>query len=261
MARNSSALSDAPPIRPPSTSGIAKSSRGIAGLDAAAVQDAQAGGDFSILRRHPPADEGVHLLRLLGRRRPPGADGPDRLVGDDGARPGPRRRTARAPHRAAAPTTACVRPASRSASCSPTHRIGIRPARQRRGELARHQRIVFAVQRAPLGMADDHVVAADVLQHRGGHLAGEGALAPRRTRPARRARPALPRSSPPGLVRDRRTAGRPRSSTRSSVTPADDGLEQRRVLGARPVHLPVAGDDLASHVASPRGLRRSQGAR
>ena len=46
---------------------------------------------------------------------------------------------------------------------------------QGRDELARDERVVFPVQGAPLGMADDDVAAADIGEHRGRDLAGMGA--------------------------------------------------------------------------------------
>src|SRR5258705_13182385 len=55
----------------------------ISRLDTAAIQDAQTCRDFSILRRDTLAYEGMHFLRLLRRRRAAGANGPDRLIGDD----------------------------------------------------------------------------------------------------------------------------------------------------------------------------------
>ena len=76
MARNSSAFSEAPPINPPSTSGMREQFRRIAGLDAAAVEDTRGGGNFSIPRRQPRPDEGVHVLGLLGGRGAAGADRP-----------------------------------------------------------------------------------------------------------------------------------------------------------------------------------------
>jgi len=56
----------------------------VAGLDAAAVQNAQPGRNFSILAGDPLTNEIMHFLGLLGGCRAPGADRPDRLVSDHG---------------------------------------------------------------------------------------------------------------------------------------------------------------------------------
>ena len=210
MLKNSSALSDAPPISPPSTSALRKQLARIAGLDAAAVEDRQAVRDFSILLRQPlPRMKRVHLLRLLrgwpcGRCRWP--------------RPARRRSRRRRRQRcrcsdttasSCRPITACVRPASRSASSSPRHRIGVRlcacapqicgrPAhRPRRRGLRRSE------------WPDNDVAAAHVVEHRRRHLAGVGPVRLGtdilRAQPDRRCRAATARS-PPGT----RTAGRSR---------------------------------------------------
>src|SRR5580765_2467828 len=65
--------------------GLGHQLRRVVGLDRAAVEDADR------VSRAPAyakgvADEGAGLLRLLGRRGAAGADRPDRLVGDHGAR-------------------------------------------------------------------------------------------------------------------------------------------------------------------------------
>ena len=87
--------------------------RRVVRLDAAAVQQRDV---RRACRRQPRAQRRVHRLRLLRRGRPPGADRPHRLVGDDQ----PRRRIRpprRAPHRAAAaPPLPSRRPRARRAS-------------------------------------------------------------------------------------------------------------------------------------------------
>src|SRR6202035_2675757 len=60
--------------------------RGIAGLDAAAVEDPQMARHLSILRMNSIAQEQVHLLRVLRRGRTPGSDAPQGFVGEDGPR-------------------------------------------------------------------------------------------------------------------------------------------------------------------------------
>ena len=54
----------------------------VGGLDAAAVEDAHAVGGVAEALAHLAAAERHRLLRLLGRGRDAGADGPDGLVGD-----------------------------------------------------------------------------------------------------------------------------------------------------------------------------------
>src|SRR6187549_2664277 len=56
----------------------------ISCLAASPVEEAQAGGDTSIVRRHPPADKRMRILRLLRCSRPARADRPYRLIGNDG---------------------------------------------------------------------------------------------------------------------------------------------------------------------------------
>ena len=65
-----------------------KELRGIPRLHAAAILDAHEGGDISIVARDPPADVRMDVFGLLRGRSLAGADGPDRLIGDDGAREG-----------------------------------------------------------------------------------------------------------------------------------------------------------------------------
>ncbi len=74
----------APSTSAPSMSGLGKEFGGVAGLDAAAVLDADAfGGGMAEPGAQDFADPLVGLLGLCGRRGLAGADGPDRFVGDD----------------------------------------------------------------------------------------------------------------------------------------------------------------------------------
>ena len=91
----------------------------------------------------PLADEAVHLGDVSQRRREPGADRPDRLVGDDELAAG---RAVGQRARELAADDVERRPASRSASVSPTQTIATSPARQRRRGLARARR-----RRSPCG--------------------------------------------------------------------------------------------------------------
>ena len=67
-------------------SAMREQASGVGAFDAAAVQNAQTGGDCSIPRRDHAADEGVDFLRLLGTGRASRADRPHGLVSDDGLR-------------------------------------------------------------------------------------------------------------------------------------------------------------------------------
>src|SRR5690606_2346697 len=57
--------------------------RGLAAFDAAAVEDPEVGGYWSIPFRDHAADQRVNFLRLIRGRGPPGADRPNRFVRDD----------------------------------------------------------------------------------------------------------------------------------------------------------------------------------
>ena len=83
MARKSPATRLAPPTSAPSTSSTAKKLLGIGGLHRAAIEDADATPGRAEARRQPLADEAVNLGHVGRRRRQPGADRPDRLIGDD----------------------------------------------------------------------------------------------------------------------------------------------------------------------------------
>src|ERR1044072_3076737 len=64
--------------------GLRDELRRVVGLDRAAVEEAQRGGEGGRAEGGEAlAQEGVRLLRLPGRGDLTGADGPDRLVGDD----------------------------------------------------------------------------------------------------------------------------------------------------------------------------------
>src|SRR3546814_9710406 len=55
----------------------------VLALDRAAVEDAHLGAFIAQQRAQTLADEAVDLGDIGHRRRPAGADGPDRLIGDD----------------------------------------------------------------------------------------------------------------------------------------------------------------------------------
>ena len=77
-------------------------------------------------------------------------------------------------------TTLWVCPASRSASVSPMHTMGVSRGRARPSP-CRPPLVGFAMVRTPLRMADDHVAAAELGQHRRRYLAGVSARLVRRT--------------------------------------------------------------------------------
>ena len=119
----------------------------------------------------------------------------------------------------------------------------------RRREFARHELIGLAIEGAALGMADDDACAAHVLQHRRGHLAGEGALGLR----ANILRPRLDARAPPARaqlrqVHERRAHRTPRPSTRQL---AHDGLDQRAFSAREPCifQLPAISGDACARFA------------
>jgi hypothetical protein len=141
-----------------------------------------------ILRRQLRAQAGVHFLRHFRRRGLAGADRPHRLVGDHDL--SPPRRGQQFQHRAqlGADHWSKVCPASRCASVSPTQTIGVMPSASTAtpsSPPARCSRVVGAA----LGVADDHVAAAEVGQHASPHFAGVGAAWRWPTHPARPRRP------------------------------------------------------------------------
>jgi hypothetical protein len=116
----------------------------------------------------------MHGLRLLGCRHLTGTDGPHRFVGDH--RVGKRLLAAQREHRVELLGDDALGGARLALGELLTHaQNGREISGQRRAELARDQRAVLAEQRAPLGVANDDVVAADITQHRARHLAGVGA--------------------------------------------------------------------------------------
>ena len=122
------------------------------------------------------ADRRAHRLGVLGGRRAPGADRPDRLVGDDQrghlgrAAPG---RARRRPGRGPCPPCA---PASRSSSVSPTHTIGVIRWRMTAVDLAGDDLVGLAEQLAALAVAADDVGDVELGEERRRDLAGERAL-------------------------------------------------------------------------------------
>jgi hypothetical protein len=95
---------------------------------------------------------------------------------------------------------------------------------------------------APLGVADDGVAHAELLQHGRRHLAGEGALLVLRdVLRAEFQRRAVAQHLHLREVRRRHAHG---DGARGALHAGDDGAHQRVVGLDAAVHLPVAGDQL-----------------
>ena len=120
------------------------------------------------------ADMGVDLGDLRHGRRAPGADRPDRLVGDSellGREP--IRQRARELARDHGERLARVALGQRLADADDGARA---PRAAPPRTLAAHQRVALAMIGAALGMAEDDVAAAGIAQHRGADVAGMRAL-------------------------------------------------------------------------------------
>src|SRR5882672_9912815 len=145
---------------------------GIRRLHRAAVEDAYPLGGRRKPRGQPLADEAVDLGDVGRCRREPGADRPYGLVGNDEVLGGRavwnRALKLHADHRkgpAGGPVIATLADAY----------DGEEPGAPRRPGLAPHVGVGFVVERAALGMADDHGAGAEIGQHLGGDIAREGA--------------------------------------------------------------------------------------
>ena len=90
--------------------------------------------------------------------------------------PPPARRVSAASAPSWRSSTCSVAPSRRSASLSPTARITAQAGRMRRGQLLGQSRVGLVEVLAPLGVAEQHAVDAEVEQHRRRDLAGERAL-------------------------------------------------------------------------------------
>ena len=164
-----------------------------------------------------------------------------------------RRAGARRPRRSA--------PASRSASVSPTQTIGTRPCASAGAGLLGDERVALAVQRAPLGMADDDVAAAELGEHRRRDLAGERAADRGSSNPARPRRSALPCSSGGDLARGTAPARRPRHLGAPSGADFSSASSSAALAATAAVHLPVADDQRASRRSPGRSPRAAPACR
>ena len=124
--------------------------------------------------------------------------------------------------------------------------IGVSDAADGRHGLAIHRHVGLAEQRPPLGVADDDVLGARLLDHRGADLAGEGAF-PLPVHVLRRhADVGVARRLARGVHRGKRR----RDDDRDVVDVLDEAaqlfdVDRRFVNGLE--HLPVAGDERYSH--------------
>ena len=151
-----------------------------------------------------------------------------------------------------------ARPASRSASRSPTHRIGRRPASTARRELAADQLVGLAGVAPALGVADDDPVR-EAGEHRRRDLAGVRAL--------ELVMDVLGADPDVRVGLGERVADRGEADERRADDPGHAGHPRPRRdrprevarVGRGRVHLPIAGDDHVTHRAescqSGRGLR------
>ena len=187
----------------------------------------------------------MHFLGLLRRSRAARADRPDRFVRDD--RPGQRLHPGHGQdgvELAGYDARGLVALALFEGFTHAEHR------HQRlalgRHEFPRDQRVALAEQLATLRVADQHVAAADVLQHRGGHLAREGALRLRADRlGAERHAGILQQATGFHQVRERRAKQDFRTLAR--LQQIEQTTDETRVFRARPVHFPVARDERLTH--------------
>src|SRR5215469_13940913 len=148
----------------------------VVGLNRPAIQDTHTFGRIGAVNLGNPVTNGRDgLLRVRGGRHLTGADGPDRLVGENHAR-----------HLLgldpAQPLdhlgTAVVDVMSRLAYFEglPDAQDGHETPPQRGLDLGVHRGVVLAVVLPPFGVPGEHVRAAELGQHGAGHLAGVGAL-------------------------------------------------------------------------------------
>ena len=153
-------------------------------------------------------------------------------------------------------TVASVRPASRSSRVSADADHRRQSGRERERRLPGDRGIVLTVQRAPLGVADQHEGAARVGEHARRHLAGVRTVVPgaRTVLAAEKDRNAGDRRTRVREVNEGRTYTDvdPRQPARPLAHPGD---ERPRVL-AGAVHLPVSGNERTTHPVSPATTAR-----
>ena len=149
--------------------------------------------------------------------------------------------------------TARVLPASRSESNSPTQTIGSSPAASAAWSFLVDRRVGFAQDVPPLAVAENDVLAAEIAEHGGAQLAGEG--------------PVLLVVHVLGAQGDLRAGNRPAHGVEIAAWRANgqiDAVErlglfrhpfgQRHGRGPIRVHLPVAGNKRTSHQRNSSSL-------
>src|SRR5580704_250700 len=139
---------------------------GVLRVDRTAVKDARASGNLT-------ADRAMHAGHVGERWGPPGADRPDRLVGNDETRGvGALRHGAGelAEDNRLLPSGLTL--GARLADAEDRDK----PGPPRAADLGADFGIALAVPVAALGMAENDVCAAGILQHLGADISGEGAL-------------------------------------------------------------------------------------
>ena len=101
------------------------------------------------------------------------------------------------------------------------------PWREQGLGLARHQRARLAEERAPLAVADDRVAAAELAQHAGRDLAGEGALL-LGVHVLRGERDRVPASAGPSAASAVKGGASTTSTPRTPATSGSEGLREGR---------------------------------
>ena len=197
----------------------------------------------------------MYLLRLLLAGGFAGTDGPDRLISDD--RIGEGLRPALLEHRfqlffddpLGVPGLALMQ-----AFAHAQHRH--QPGTLGRQELPGDQFIGLLLVLTALGMADQHVAAADVGQHFGGDIAGKGAL--HMHTDILRAE----NESRAGITADQVVEDRQRRDDQGfhgRIQGRRQGIQQGFAEGAAAVELPVPRHDFFPHVAPlPDGLMHNE---
>ena len=193
----------------------------------------------------------MYILRLLGRGVAAGADRPHRFVGHYTQLE--RAGTAQFQHHVELARDHFAR-APRVAICQllADAQDRYQALGMRRAKLARYELIALAIQQAPLGVADDHVLAAHILEHGGRDFTGEGAL---RVRAHILAAETEHRAAqhPAGFLQIHERRAYHARRNRVCRAARQKLLDELRILAARPVHLPVSGNNRAAHGPTSNG--------
>ena len=198
----------------------------------------------------------MHFLRHCRRRRLAGADRPDRLVGQHQLRHGIR--THHFQHRVELGADHGLRGArlalaQRFADAHDRGQAGI----QRRPGLARDEVVRFAMVGAALGVADDHVTATEILQHRGTDFAGEGAA--RLGRDVLRA-PGHGTACEKLFTLEQVGSGDADGARGARLVQSSENTLQQLCIGCTAaVHLPVTYDEFGTHTTPCQITRYSSG--